>query len=131
MPFSANSRNAAGTSIDGISKVGMPNLGISNFGISNLGAAKAGATDATGFFDFGAVAVVVGSAMTLILGIEGSIWRRSEPSPSQKTARTRDEPTTRDRLPGKLVKQLTTLFLHCNKNIAPHKMAKYVGPPAG
>src|SRR3974390_1416655 len=69
MPFSANSRNAAGTSSDGMS-----NFGISNFGVSNGAMAEA-----TGFFDFGGVVVVV-SAMTLIL--RGHLFGVCEPPPS-------------------------------------------------
>src|ERR1700687_4896024 len=50
MPFSANSRNAAGTSI----------FGISNLGISNLGISKADPLEATAFgLVFGVAAVVV------------------------------------------------------------------------
>src|SRR3569833_1914270 len=84
MPFSANSRKAAGISIDGMSNFGISNLGISNLGISNLGASKAGAADATGFLDFGAVAVAVVSAMTLILGKRGRHPAEERAAPSQK-----------------------------------------------
>src|SRR6516225_429693 len=69
MPFSANSRNAAGTSSDGMS-----NFGISNFGVSNGAMAEA-----TGFFDFGGVVVLV-SAMILIL--RGHLFGVCEPPPS-------------------------------------------------
>src|SRR5690348_1398950 len=78
MPFSANSRNAVGTS-----NLGTSNFGISNLGISNFGASKAGALIATGFgFDFGVAAVLgVFSAMTVILRLGRALFA-SGPSPS-------------------------------------------------
>jgi hypothetical protein len=54
-PFSANSRNAAGTSIFGIS-----NLGMSNFGISNMGTTVAAAFAGFGFM---VVSVIRGSSL--------------------------------------------------------------------
>src|SRR6478672_3317763 len=73
MPFSANSRNAVGTS-----NFGTSNLGISNLGISNFGVSKAGALTATGFdFVFGvAAALEVVSAMTVILDLGGRCSRQ-------------------------------------------------------
>src|SRR5665647_2145422 len=90
MPFSASSRNAAGTSIFGISNLGMSNFGISNFGISNfgisnfgisnLGESVTGAAIATGFgFDFGVVETV--SAMAQI-SARRAVPAISEPPPS-------------------------------------------------
>ena len=55
MPFSANSRNAAGTSMLGMSNFGISNFGISNLGISNFGASRAGAGFGLAFWVLGLI----------------------------------------------------------------------------